>query len=49
MPAWGERPPTEAATIEVARHDLTTALQLVPVYGHRYIPAAPEPSGAPAQ
>lgn len=47
MPAWGERPATKAAAIGVARHHLTTAPQLVPVYGHRYIPAAPEPSGAP--
>ncbi|GAA2220426.1 hypothetical protein GCM10010413_09510 [Promicromonospora sukumoe] len=46
-PAWGERPRTKAAAVDVARRHLAAMPQLVPVYGNRYIPAAPEPSGAP--
>ncbi|WP_125775810.1 hypothetical protein [Antribacter gilvus] len=47
MPAWGERPPTKAAAIDRAREHLHRAPQLVPVRGHRYLPAAPQPSRAP--
>lgn len=47
MPAWGERPASKSAAEEVARHHLEKVPTLVPIYGHRYIPAAPERPGAP--
>lgn len=47
MPAWGERPARKTAAIDIARQRLTAEHTLVPITGHRYIPAAPEPSGAP--
>ncbi|TCR15409.1 hypothetical protein [Streptomyces sp. BK205] len=34
---WGERPAARTAALAVARHHLAQAL--VPVYGHRYLPA----------
>ncbi|MGW5076570.1 hypothetical protein [Rhodococcus sp. NPDC004095] len=45
--SWGVRP-TDAHAIErVVRARLAQWPLLVPVYGHRYTPAAPAPSGAP--
>lgn len=38
-PAWGPRPPTVYQRLAVARRHLAEVPQLVPVYGHRYLPA----------
>lgn len=45
--SWGPRPadPMEAET--QARAGVAAWPQLVPLYSHRYLPAAPAPSGAP--
>lgn len=47
FPEWGIRPEPREAALELASQHLARVPQLVPVYGHRYIPAAPERSGAP--
>jgi hypothetical protein len=44
---WGARPPDSRAALVVARRHLQAVPKLVPVYGHRYLPAAPAPSLAP--
>jgi hypothetical protein len=45
--SWGPRP-TEAVEIErTARKNLAKWPVLVPIYGHRYLPAAPAQSGCP--
>jgi hypothetical protein len=41
MPAWGERPTEIEQAIEVARTNVSTAPQLIPIYSHRYIPSEP--------
>ncbi len=45
--SWGERPVDMAAAIQVAREHLATVPQLVPVYGHRYLPAGRGTYGHP--
>ena len=45
--SWGERPAAMAEAIEVAREHLATVPQLVPVYGHRYLPAGRGTYGHP--
>ncbi|MEV4311774.1 hypothetical protein [Actinocrispum sp. NPDC049592] len=45
--SWGERPAEPAEAIEVAREHLATVPQLVPVYGHRYLPAGRGTYGHP--
>ncbi|MFD6176000.1 MULTISPECIES: hypothetical protein [unclassified Isoptericola] len=45
--AWGERPASTEIALDLGRQHLARAPRLVPIYGHRYIPAAPEGSGAP--
>lgn len=47
LPAWGERPASREAALELARQQLARVPKLVPIYGHRYIAAGPEWSGAP--
>lgn len=42
-PSWGERPSRTAFALSAARRHLGEAPRLVPVYGHRYTPALPEP------
>ncbi len=42
-PTWGERPSRTAFALAVARRHLDEAPRLIPVYGHRYTPALPEP------
>ncbi|WP_432196763.1 hypothetical protein [Streptomyces sp. bgisy027] len=37
--AWGERPSDDAAALAVAQLHLADVPMLVPVYGHRYLPA----------
>ena len=47
VPAWGARP-DDARTLErTARAALSQVPVLVPLYGHRYLPAAPAPEGSP--
>jgi hypothetical protein len=46
-PAWGPRPETTEAATEVARERLASVPKLVPVYGHRYLPAGRGTSGYP--
>jgi hypothetical protein len=44
---WGTRPVNETEAVAVARRHLEEMPTLVPVHGHRYLPAAPAPSPAP--
>jgi hypothetical protein len=37
---WGPRPDDPAAAVEVAKRYLVTAPRMIPVYSHRYLPAA---------
>jgi hypothetical protein len=37
--SWAERPPEPADALDVARRYLADVPQLVPIYGHRYLPA----------
>ncbi|SDS64440.1 hypothetical protein [Actinoplanes derwentensis] len=46
-PGWGSRPPTAAAAVESAREHLATVPVMVPVYGHRFLPAGRGTSGHP--
>ena len=45
--SWGERPDSFAARSEVVKRQVGTWPQLVPLYAHRYLPAAPFGPGAP--
>jgi hypothetical protein len=45
--SWGPRPADPAVAEQTARERLATAPALIPLYGHRYLPAAPEPGGSP--
>ena len=45
--SWGERPNTKAQTEQKAREQLNRVPRLVPIYGHRYLPAAPAPTPSP--
>lgn len=48
LPEWGVRPRGMADEVMVARGHLATVPRLVPIVGHhRYLPAAPAPSGSP--
>lgn len=44
---WGDRPGDIFTTLRVARERLMAIPKLVPLYAHRYLPAAPASSGAP--
>jgi hypothetical protein len=44
---WGMRPPTMTQALVVAEERLATVPQLVPVYGHRYLPAGRGSGGHP--
>ena len=46
-PGWGERPADAAAAEERAREFLAGVPVLVPLYSHRYLPAAPAAVGSP--
>ncbi|MFE6499941.1 hypothetical protein [Kitasatospora sp. NPDC057738] len=46
-PAWGERPQEAEAAVRVARSFLADVPQLVPVFGHRYLPGIPGQVGHP--
>lgn len=45
--SWGERPDSVAVRFEIVEQQVSTWPQLVPLYGHRYLPAAPFGPGAP--
>ncbi|WP_242394380.1 SMI1/KNR4 family protein [Anaeromyxobacter oryzisoli] len=47
MPEWGDRPPEVAAAKAVASEAVRGAPALVPIYGHRYLPAEPLETGNP--
>ncbi|HKG90535.1 MAG TPA: hypothetical protein VKA84_01515 [Gemmatimonadaceae bacterium] len=46
-PAWGPRPAALADAFEVARARVAEAPALIPLYGHRYLPAEPCEAGNP--
>jgi hypothetical protein len=46
-PAWGARPADDSTAERTARERLAGVPVLVPLYGHRYLPAAPAPEGSP--
>ncbi|MEU6882319.1 hypothetical protein [Streptomyces sp. NPDC046712] len=46
-PAWPSRPAETSDALRVARSELATVPQLVPVYGHRYLPGTAGESGHP--
>jgi hypothetical protein len=45
--SWGPRPTDAATARRVAEARLTSWPKLVPLYGHRYLPAAPAAAGSP--
>lgn len=45
--AWGARPDDQKAAERTAREQLSAVPVLIPLYGHRYLPAAPAPEGSP--
>ncbi|NUP50018.1 MAG: hypothetical protein HOW97_22305 [Catenulispora sp.] len=45
--SWGERPADVERALEVARQHLSAVPTLVPVFGHRYLPAGREDFGHP--
>jgi hypothetical protein len=44
--SWGPRPADPKAAEQAARAHLASVPALIPLYGHRYLPAAPAPAGA---
>jgi hypothetical protein len=44
---WGEKPSTDEEAFAAAKTQLDLAPTLIPVYGHRYMPAAPDLAGNP--
>jgi hypothetical protein len=46
-PSWGARPEAARAALDLARTRLADVPRLIPVHGHRYLPAAPVPPGHP--
>ncbi|MER7466710.1 hypothetical protein [Streptomyces sp. NPDC097981] len=46
-PAWPPRPAEKSDVLQVARCELATVPQLVPVYGHRYLPGTAGEWGHP--
>jgi hypothetical protein len=45
--SWGQRPADPSEALSTARRHLTRAPKLIPVYGHRYLPAGPGTYGHP--
>jgi len=45
--SWGERPGHPHERAEVLRSVLSTVPKLIPLYGHRYLPAEPNEAGNP--
>ncbi|MGW1136413.1 hypothetical protein [Streptomyces zhihengii] len=46
-PAWNPRPSGTSEALQVARSELATVPQLVPLYSHRYLPGTAGQSGHP--
>lgn len=46
-PAWGPRPMRSADALDLARQQLAHVPVMVPVFGHRYLPAGPDLTGQP--
>ncbi|MEU6214659.1 hypothetical protein ABZ891_32790 [Streptomyces sp. NPDC047023] len=46
-PGWPARPAARAEALRIARAELASVPQLVPVYGHRYLPGTAGESGHP--
>ncbi|MER5773744.1 hypothetical protein ABT144_05490 [Streptomyces sp. NPDC002039] len=46
-PAWSPRPAGTSDALQVARSELATVAQLVPVYSHRYLPGTTGQCGHP--
>jgi hypothetical protein len=44
---WGERPTEVEEALLAARECLRTVPTLIPIYSHRFMPAAPAPAGSP--
>jgi hypothetical protein len=47
LPAWGQRPSGTGEALDTARRHLTRAPKMIPVYGHRYLPAGRGTHGHP--
>ncbi|MGC4093056.1 MAG: hypothetical protein QM756_35245 [Polyangiaceae bacterium] len=47
LDAWGLRPPDLREALEIARSHVNAAPRLIPIAGHRYIPAEPALPGNP--
>lgn len=47
LAGWGERPGTLAECFEIARQRVSAAPALIPIVGHRYLPARPDVAGNP--
>jgi hypothetical protein len=47
MENWGARPSELAEALSVARAQVTAAPRLIPIAGHRYLPAEPVVAGNP--
>jgi hypothetical protein len=45
--SWGPRPGSEEEALALARRELESWPKLVPIYGHRFMPAGPISHGAP--
>ena len=46
-PEWGKRPADLEAALDIARRALTSAPTLIPIDGHRFLPAEPCQAGNP--
>lgn len=44
---WGKRPYRTVAAVRTARQRMKSVPKLVPLCGHRYLPAGPSPEGSP--
>lgn len=44
---WGEKPAETATALQTARQRMQFVPMLIPIFGHRYLPAAPSPEGSP--
>jgi len=47
LDTWGVRPPELNDALEIARAKVAEAPRLIPIVGHRYIPAEPDAEGNP--
>lgn len=47
LPEWGERPEALLDALKIARTKIGEAPKLIPILGHRYMPALPNEAGNP--